>query len=106
RRHTRWPRDWSSDVCSSDLGTSTGDSASKLRGEKPAEVSANATTNSAPKLEDLRKRAASLNQQITDRNQRLMHLDYIAPVPPVAHAVRDAAEPADCRVNIRGNPRA
>src|SRR5207253_5058368 len=20
RRHTRWPRDWSSDVCSSDLG--------------------------------------------------------------------------------------
>src|SRR5207253_6868402 len=21
RRHTRWPRDWSSDVCSSDLGT-------------------------------------------------------------------------------------
>src|SRR5437870_11874606 len=22
RRHTRWPRDWSSDVCSSDLGTS------------------------------------------------------------------------------------
>src|SRR5207253_5278149 len=23
RRHTRWPRDWSSDVCSSDLGTGT-----------------------------------------------------------------------------------
>src|SRR5439155_12006739 len=22
RRHTRWPRDWSSDVCSSDLGNS------------------------------------------------------------------------------------
>src|SRR5207253_3624803 len=22
RRHTRWPRDWSSDVCSSDLGSS------------------------------------------------------------------------------------
>src|SRR5690625_6681964 len=22
RRHTRWPRDWSSDVCSSDLGHS------------------------------------------------------------------------------------
>src|SRR6266702_7563949 len=22
RRHTRWPRDWSSDVCSSDLGES------------------------------------------------------------------------------------
>src|SRR5439155_5261192 len=23
RRHTRWPRDWSSDVCSSDLDTPT-----------------------------------------------------------------------------------
>src|SRR5215510_15870182 len=27
RRHTRWPRDWSSDVCSSDLGTDKGDPA-------------------------------------------------------------------------------
>src|SRR5439155_10786414 len=24
RRHTRWPRDWSSDVCSSDLKTKAG----------------------------------------------------------------------------------
>src|SRR5437870_11734452 len=24
RRHTRWPRDWSSDVCSSDLSSSAG----------------------------------------------------------------------------------
>src|SRR5215510_16268166 len=24
RRHTRWPRDWSSDVCSSDLAVSAG----------------------------------------------------------------------------------
>src|SRR5437870_8478153 len=24
RRHTRWPRDWSSDVCSSDLGSPSG----------------------------------------------------------------------------------
>src|SRR6266702_4544561 len=24
RRHTRWPRDWSSDVCSSDLSGSSG----------------------------------------------------------------------------------
>src|SRR6266508_5421123 len=25
RRHTRWPRDWSSDVCSSDLGRGAGE---------------------------------------------------------------------------------
>src|SRR5207253_8245610 len=32
RRHTRWPRDWSSDVCSSDLG------ARELRREAGQEV--------------------------------------------------------------------
>src|SRR3712207_7922147 len=30
RRHTRYWRDWSSDVCSSDLAGSTGDEASRL----------------------------------------------------------------------------
>src|SRR5437870_1061724 len=27
RRHTRWPRDWSSDVCSSDLSAESGSAA-------------------------------------------------------------------------------
>src|SRR5207253_8500609 len=29
RRHTRWPRDWSSDVCSSDLGVEVADGAGR-----------------------------------------------------------------------------
>src|SRR5690625_7489686 len=29
RRHTRWPRDWSSDVCSSDLKKSTSSESSR-----------------------------------------------------------------------------
>src|SRR5207253_6390402 len=37
RRHTRWPRDWSSDVCSSDLGhieeVGAGDRLRDIRGE-------------------------------------------------------------------------
>src|SRR5439155_18366213 len=33
RRHTRWPRDWSSDVCSSDL---IGALARRRRGRRPA----------------------------------------------------------------------
>src|SRR5207253_3992570 len=38
RRHTRWPRDWSSDVCSSDLrdskkNTCPGDGLPQARGE-------------------------------------------------------------------------
>src|SRR5690625_8047019 len=36
RRHTRWPRDWSSDVCSSDLSTCT---ASTSPGSTPTPVS-------------------------------------------------------------------
>src|SRR5690625_5819690 len=34
RRHTRWPRDWSSDVCSSDLGKH----AARLSGEMSANM--------------------------------------------------------------------
>src|SRR5207253_6094776 len=30
RRHTRWPRDWSSDVCSSDLAPETGHDEAQL----------------------------------------------------------------------------
>src|SRR6266508_368839 len=30
RRHTRWPRDWSSDVCSSDLGSRIEDRGSRI----------------------------------------------------------------------------
>src|SRR5207253_6999865 len=31
RRHTRWPRDWSSDVCSSDLRNNLNSALSKIR---------------------------------------------------------------------------
>src|SRR5439155_19086154 len=35
RRHTRWPRDWSSDVCSSDLGCfNVGQAAARLMVER------------------------------------------------------------------------
>src|SRR5207253_5741537 len=34
RRHTRWPRDWSSDVCSSDLGFYLTDNLSRVRRPK------------------------------------------------------------------------
>src|SRR5437870_9038076 len=36
RRHTRWPRDWSSDVCSSDL-LPGGDERGRRRPDHPAE---------------------------------------------------------------------
>src|SRR5690625_1810394 len=38
RRHTRWPRDWSSDVCSSDLWTATGPGVTLCHGVTPGPV--------------------------------------------------------------------
>src|SRR5690625_5848625 len=38
RRHTRWPRDWSSDVCSSDLGDTTINLDAREANEISAEV--------------------------------------------------------------------
>src|SRR5207253_4603492 len=37
RRHTRWPRDWSSDVCSSDL-PDAGESSAGHNGEKTGDA--------------------------------------------------------------------
>src|SRR5215510_11500226 len=42
RRHTRWPRDWSSDVCSSDLGQAGqpgGNEPTPVGGESPLDDS-------------------------------------------------------------------
>src|SRR5439155_10892784 len=35
RRHTRWPRDWSSDVCSSDLTAARGRHSFRFLGPRP-----------------------------------------------------------------------
>src|SRR5439155_17150275 len=40
RRHTRWPRDWSSDVCSSDLAVESGASIGFLPPLAPGEADA------------------------------------------------------------------
>src|SRR5690625_7942150 len=45
RRHTRWPRDWSSDVCSSDL-TATAVGAGRKNGEtRPARLTVSHTAS-------------------------------------------------------------
>src|SRR5215510_6451643 len=61
RRHTRWPRDWSSDVCSSDLSAELRDSLLNLRGgaapraASPQEYAeqGNALFGGIPFLEDI-----------------------------------------------------
>src|SRR5690625_6314258 len=46
RRHTRWPRDWSSDVCSSDLGSSA-DKQTGLADQLPDDAPARSTHSKA-----------------------------------------------------------
>src|SRR5439155_3777754 len=49
RRHTKWPRDWSSDVCSSDLVDRTADRDARYQGSRSASRSAVRSTRAEPK---------------------------------------------------------
>src|SRR5207253_7490147 len=46
RRHTRWPRDWSSDVCSSDLASTSPDGSTV---ERPSSLHGGAASRRAGK---------------------------------------------------------
>src|SRR5207253_5951774 len=48
RRHTRWPRDWSSDVCSSDLGWRGASPVRSERSNGPQPSSRRAISRRAP----------------------------------------------------------
>src|SRR5690625_6069793 len=48
RRHTRWPRDWSSDVCSSDLGAPC--AWRRVTASWPVRCSPNAGTPATPPI--------------------------------------------------------
>src|SRR5690625_2579913 len=55
RRHTRWPRDWSSDVCSSDLNTfalRSGVYAVQVQGLEPTPITGVASLGVRPTVED------------------------------------------------------
>src|SRR5207253_8286490 len=70
RRHTRWPRDWSSDVCSSDLGQRSNaldDLGAGPRSDKGAPLGGHLATEP-----DLRNESAGRRPQLSpsDRNQR------------------------------------
>src|SRR5690625_4328751 len=55
RRHTRWPRDWSSDVCSSDLAREKEQQEkARMRGEK--------RNRNKPKDEPIKMREFDLNE--------------------------------------------
>src|SRR5439155_6186304 len=99
RRHTRWPRDWSSDVCSSDLSISTPIVVTVA--PAPA-VRATVTTIGVDidpdgyrvSVDDGSERAIGTNATVT-----------IADIPAGDHAVRLEGAAANCTVD-GSNPRA
>ncbi len=56
--------------------------------------------------ESIEKQKADADKLARDLENRLRHLDYIKPTPPVAHGVWENGAPADTRITIRGNPHA
>jgi hypothetical protein len=53
---------------------------------------------------ELEKERAELSARRDSLNRRALHLAYLRPSPPVAFAVKEAADVADARRQIRGNP--
>lgn len=52
---------------------------------------------------ELKAKKAELEKKLSSLETTLWHLDYIEPKATVAYSVRDADQPADGRITIRGN---
>src|SRR5437870_7848166 len=69
RRHTRWPRDWSSDVCSSDLPRSAGpEGAAARRGRAPGPAPGRSAPRPSPTL--LAQPAGDVGREVADGHVR------------------------------------
>src|SRR5207253_7941838 len=96
-RHTRWPRDWSSDVCSSDLeGTQA-----LIAGKEEELVLLNGPAHHAAELLQLRWRLIACRQK-TDRAASVACWDVvvIAGVPGLSPAEQIGR--ASCREGVDG----
>ncbi len=62
------------------------------------------TESPSPQVADWEKERAEVVAKRPAFEQKLWHLNYLQPSPPVAFAVKDAAVTADARVQVRGNP--
>src|SRR5690606_40900617 len=95
RRHTRFSRDWSSDVCSSDLGIRNAQS----RGAVQAGAAA-----AAGELFDLRESAEGI-EDIRSRYGEVSGFDkIIGDIEEMGEALREA-RPEERRVGTGGGPR-
>ncbi|HLJ11286.1 MAG TPA: DUF1549 domain-containing protein, partial [Planctomycetaceae bacterium] len=80
----------------------------KLQALEPAIKAAKANNAAASAdgrpLAELEKEAADLAANLKTFEQKLLHLHYLEPLPPVAFAVKDGPEIANAHVQVRGNP--
>jgi hypothetical protein len=71
---------------------------------KAARENPTAAVPGAMSLADLEKEQAGLTKTVTTLEQKSWHLKYLEPATPLAYSVRECAEIADARTQIRGNP--
>ena len=57
-------------------------------------------------VSDLEKKRGELSAKLPSFDQRLWHLKYLEPGPPIVYSVKDATKVSDARTQIRGNPHA
>lgn len=69
---------------------------------KAAKESADQAT--ARPVAELEQEQRQLTAKLASLEQKLWHLNYNQPAPPLAFSVREAAEIADARIQVRGNP--
>src|SRR5579884_1364808 len=74
RRHTRWPRDWSSDVCSSDLCAGSALTLGIARNSASSLCQAGSTRPSLPTGRPLRRLVSSLGESVAEGTRRMVRL--------------------------------
>ena len=77
--------------------------AKRCSGELAARIEAE---SDKAKREPLEKEKADADKKARDLDNRLLHLDYIRPVVPVAYAPNEVKKATDTRITIRGNAHA
>src|SRR5690625_6269996 len=78
RRHTRWPRDWSSDVCSSDLFTRPRSWSGMIRWRRDTVITFHSTIATPERTPASHTTTAEEVSPITDRKSTRLNSSHVA----------------------------
>src|SRR5207253_4730081 len=95
RRHTRWPRDWSSDVCSSDLSRASSASRPERRRRNSARRAADKTARSLDQIEESQRLAGERVSLLDIRKVRGIEHDELGAADAIRSEERRVGK--ECR---------